>query len=259
MTPEYCLAADTYSELHGDVHISDEVDGKLYLTVEPGAGHSFTLTARDGKAVRVTTLTRSEAERAWCGAAWGEERLIISDADLFFTGQSVEVRSQGESEISLTIFPAVNDWPLKAYGGALTVDQQGVSSKLCLSAPARYPDIRLKDCGAGRFQIDLPEDVMSGLNDIFLQFDYEGDMGSLFLNGRLIADNYNNDTPWRVGLKRFLPEALAHRLVARFWPLRKGQMYNSSTPMSNRMEFAGEESLRMKAFTVIPEYALRVS
>jgi hypothetical protein len=59
----------------------------------------------------------------------------------------------------------------------------------------------------GHFQIDLKPDVMSGLDNIFLQFDYEGDVGSLFLSGRLIADNYNNGTPWRVGLKRFLPDA----------------------------------------------------
>ena len=109
----------------------------------------------------------------------------------------------------------------------------------------------------GRFQINLKPDVMSGLDDIFLQFDYEGDVGSLSLSGRLIADNYNNGTPWRVGLKRFLPDAQAHGLVARFWPLPKGQIYNSSTPMANRMEFEGEELWRLKSFTVIPGYALR--
>ncbi len=259
MTAEYCLASDTYTGLHGDIEITTESAGKIYFIVEPGVQRSFTLATHEGKVVRVTTLTRSEAEHAWCGEAWGKERLILSGADLFFTGQAVEVRSKGKAEITLTVFPAVADWPLKTHGGALTVEQQGVSSQLRLSAPVCNPDIKLNDRGAGRFQMDLSPDVMSGLNDIFLQFDYEGDVGSLFVNGRLIADNYNNGTPWRVGLKRFLTEALAHRLVVRFWPLRKGQMYNSSTPMSNRMEFEGEEFLRLKSFTVIPEYALRVS
>lgn len=127
------------------------------------------------------------------------------------------------------------------------------------SLPVRKPEIQLKDCGGGRFQVDLDPDGMSGLNDIFLQFDYVGDLGSLFLGGRLIADNYNNGTPWRIGLKRFWPEALAQGLVVRFWPLRKGQMQNISTPMANRMEFEGEEDWRLQSFTVIPEYAVRVS
>ena len=258
MEPEYCLAADSYNRLEGDAHIAAEVDGKVYVGVEPGAEHTFTLTTAEGKTVHVTTLTRVEAEHAWRGSAWGGERLIISKADVFFRGQSVELRSQGESEIILTVFPAVTDWTLKAHGGTLSIDQQGMASRLRVNIPVRKPDIELKDCGAGRFQLDLNPDGMSGLNDIFLQFDYIGDVGSLFLGGRLIADNYNNGTPWRVGLKRFWPEALAQGLVARFWPLRKGQLRNVSTPMANRMEFDGEESLRLKSFSVIPEYAARV-
>ena len=139
------------------------------------------------------------------------------------------------------------------------MESRGSSAQLHVSAPAREPEILLEDCGAGRFQIRLAPDVISGLNDIFLQFEYEGDVGSLFLGGHLIADNYNNGTPWRIGLKRFLPQALANGLVLRFWPWQKGQLRNTSTPMSNRMEFDGEEILRLRSFTVIPEYAVRVS
>jgi len=207
----------------------------------------------------VTTLTANEAEHAWRGMAWGSERLIISTADLFFNGQSVELRSRGESEMGLIVFPAVTAWPLKAHGGALTVNQQGPATQLRISAPAQQPEIQLKDQGGGRFQLELPPNGMSELNDIFLVFDYTGDVGSLFLDGRLIADHYNNGTAWRVGLKRFWPEALVSGLVARFWPLRKGQMLNTSTPMANRMEFSGEETFKLNSFAVIPEYAVRVS
>jgi beta-galactosidase len=93
MTPEYCLATDSYSRLEGDAHIAAEVDDRVYVQVEPGAERSFTLTTDHGQTVRVTTLTRIEAEHAWRGSAWGSERLIISNADLFFRGQSVELRS----------------------------------------------------------------------------------------------------------------------------------------------------------------------
>jgi hypothetical protein len=259
MRPEYCLAADGYSHFDGDVQVTAEVDGKVYVTVEPGADRGFRLTGLDGKHVRVTTLTRTEAEHAWRGLAWGSERLIVSNADLFFQGQAVELRSQGETDITLTVFPPVNDWKLNADGGALTVEHGETSSRLSVRALPGQSDIQLKDCGGGRFRLDLSPHVMSALNDILLEFDYEGDVGSLFMSGRLIADNYNNGTAWRVGLKRFLPEALAHGLVARFWPLRKGQMRNTSTPMANRMAFDGDEVFRLRSFKVIPEYAVRVS
>lgn len=207
----------------------------------------------------MTTFTRLEAEHAWRGTAWGSERLIISNADLFFRDQSVELRSQGEPELTLIVFPTVTDWPLKAHGGRLTMGQQEMISRLRVNLLVRKPDIQLKDCGAGRFQLDLDPNGMSGLNDIFLKFDYIGDVGSWFLGGRLMADNYNNGTPWRVGLKGFWPEALAQELVGRFWLLRKGQMQNISTPMANRMEFEGEEIWRLRSFSIIPEYAARLS
>jgi hypothetical protein len=259
MEPEYCLAADTYRQLQGDAQIVAEADGKVFVTVQPGAERSFILTTIDGKVVRVTTFTRTEAEHSWRGSAWGCERLIITNTDLIFSGQFVELRSQGEAEMILTVFPAVTDWPLKVHGGTFTIDRQGVASQLRVSIPVRIPEIRLKDCGAGRFQVDLTPDSMSGLNDIFLQFDYIGDVGSLFMGGRLIADNYNNGTPWRIGLKRFWSQALADGLVACFWPLHQGPMQNISTPMANRMEFYGEENWHLQSFSVIPEYAVRVS
>jgi hypothetical protein len=158
----------------------------------------------------------------------------------------------------LTVFPEVTR-PLQAHGGTLTIDQHRIGSRLRVNILARNPDIQFKDCGEGRFQLDLDSDGMSGLNDILLQFDYIGDVGSLFLDGRLIADNYNNGTSWRVGLKRFWPEVLAQGLVVRIWPLHKGQMQNISTPMANRMEFEGEEIWRLVSFTVVPEYAVRLS
>jgi hypothetical protein len=64
MESEYCLAAVSYSRLEDDAHIPAEVDGKGYLEVEPGAECSFTLSTAEGKTVRVTTLTRVEAEHA---------------------------------------------------------------------------------------------------------------------------------------------------------------------------------------------------
>jgi hypothetical protein len=105
--------------------------------------------------VRVTTLSRPEAEHAWRGPAWGCERLIISTADLFFAGQALELRSSGKAEMTLTVFPAVTERPLTAQGGTMTIEPQRSASRLCLSAPARQPEIQLKDCGAGRFQVDL--------------------------------------------------------------------------------------------------------
>ena len=45
METEYCLATDTYLQLSSDARIITEVEGKVYVTVDPGAERSFTLTA----------------------------------------------------------------------------------------------------------------------------------------------------------------------------------------------------------------------
>ena len=42
----------------------------------------------------------------------------------------------------------------------------------------------------------LPENI----NDVFVEIDYVGDVGMVFLNGEMVDDHFYFGQPWRIGL-----------------------------------------------------------
>jgi hypothetical protein len=127
-----------------------------------------------------------------------------------------------------------------------------------LSVLPHSPAFHSQQCSEFKYLLTFPPDLMDGLEDVYLHIEYDGDTCGAYLNGRLAADNYNNGTPWRIGLKRFLPELLQHGLLLYFRPLEQGAVKNISSPMASRAVFEGEQLFRLKDIRLVPEYALRL-
>jgi hypothetical protein len=265
--PEYCFAVDSVSGFDGGTGRMIRENGRVVLYPAAGWRNSFTVKSASGKTVRVTTLAREEAEHAWVGSAWGCPRLVISNADPIFVDGGLEFRSEGESEFDAVVFPAL-DRALEAVGGSLSQtyfenpnpgNHIPAASVLRFGCPANEPDVRIEPCReANKRFLHFAGDLLEGVNDVFLNVDYTGDIAEAFIDGNLVADHYNNGTAWVIGLKRFAPQILEHGLVLRFRPLRKGKIQNVSNAMAARMEFAGEEKLEIHKVECTPEYAVRV-
>ena len=75
-----------------------------------------------------------------------------------------------------------------------------------------------------------------------------------FIDGRLVADHFNNGAPWLIGLKRFAPELVDGELCLVFSPLRQGVVKNTSSQLAGRSEFQGEEWLRVHGIAATLEY-----
>jgi len=52
------------------------------------------------------------------------------------------------------------------------------------------------------YSLNLPNNFLSGLGNLILKIDYAGDKARMYLNHRLIADDFNNGTTWNIGLNR---------------------------------------------------------
>ena len=210
-----------------------------------------------GEAIRITTLIREEAEHTWHGAAWGAERVIVSQAGLIFAGDAVQLRLHGEPATTLAVFPAL-DAALAAEGGELRMQAQNGYSQITVQAPAQAPGVQVEACGDGKFQVLFVGDAWQGLSDLFLHVDYEGDIAMAYIDGRLVADNFCNGTPWRIGLKRFMPDVLAHGLCLVFRPLQQGVVKNISSSVAALFRFEGKEHLVVHAIDAIPEYSITI-
>jgi hypothetical protein len=257
--PEYAFETVGLPGLAGETGESLSLAQGLLIRPQPGLERSFSFTTPDGRGVRITTLARHEAEHAWQGSAWNAERLVISEADVFFAEGGVDLRTE-EPETTLAVFPALQALP-QPRGLAVTRMNSPAGaafSSFHLAAAAHSPAFHLEPCSEHKYLLSFPPDLLEGLEDAFLHIEYAGDTCGAFINGRLVADNYNNGTPWRIGLKRFLPELLAHGLLLKFRPLSRGTVKNISSPMASRAVFEGEQLFKLKDIRLLPEYALRL-
>jgi hypothetical protein len=253
---EFSFQGDTLKRVSGDL-VQHSAPGRIYI--KPGVGQEYLVDIETalGEKVKVTTLTRHEAEHTWQGAAWGAERVIVSAADLMFVDGQVEARATGASDMILTVWPVV-DHLLAAEGTRLEQTADRIRTMLRVIVPAKYVNVQVEQISARKYQLTLPGDALAGLSDLFLKVDYEGDTGMAFINGRLVADNFNSGTPWVIGLKRFAPKVLEKGLCLVFHPLRQGVVKNVSSQFAGRFEFEGQEKLVVHSISVIPEYSTRL-
>jgi hypothetical protein len=253
---EFCFQENTLQEVSGDLtHRSAQ--GRIYVQPRVGQEYSAAVETASGQKVRITTLTRSEAEQTWQGVAWGAERVIVSAADLIFVDGQVEARSTGTPEMTMTVWPVV-DQPVTVKDIPFQQTAAGVRTMLRVAVPAHDVSVQVQRVGERKYQLQLPGDALAGLSDVFLRVDYEGDTGMAFIDGRLVADNFYDGAPWIIGLKRFAPEALEKGLCLVFHPLRQGVVKDVSSEFAGRFEFAGQEKLTVRSISALPEYRVRI-
>ena len=250
---QYSLVAGTLSDLAGDTGVVEEVSDNLIFEVEPGIDRSFTFRAAGGAIVRVTTLTRWQAEHAWQGNGLSGKCLVVSSADVTFFEGGCCLTSTGHAQAEAWIYPALTATARLAKS-ELSADIVNGWSHLQVAQPETNATLNVQDCGQGKWLLTFPANLLTRNPDAFLTIDYLGDTGAAFINGQLVADHYNSGTPWMLGLKRFWP-AIAHTgLVLKLRPLRKGALQNISTGMAARFAFAGAELLQARGFGLTMQY-----
>src|ERR1700754_1668531 len=104
--------------------------------------------------------------------------------------------------------------------------------------------------GFSAWVLPLACDFSEGLNNVYMEVDYQGDRISVRSGARLIADNLNNNLPWLMDLKRRdnVLECGELQLEVRPWK-DIGRMYFDRPPPAGMEGKAGIGSVRL-----VPEY-----
>lgn len=103
---------------------------------------------------------------------------------------------------------------------------------------ARQIPVRITQTARTKYELSFPERFMDGLKDALLCVDYTGDIGSAFINGDMINDNFCNHSTWEIGLRTFARRLEKHPLTISITPLREGRSVNVESAMAARMENA---------------------
>ena len=102
----------------------------------------------------------------------------------------------------------------------------------------RQIPVRITQTARTKYELSFPERFMDGLKDALLCVDYTGDIGSAFINGDMINDNFCNHSTWEIGLRTFARRLEKHPLTISITPLREGRNVNVESAMAARMENA---------------------
>jgi hypothetical protein len=103
--------------------------------------------------------------------------------------------------------------------------------------------------------VKVPKAEFDKVNDVFLRVEYAGDRGWAFIGSHLVTDNFNNGTPWELGLGRWREKLATDGLFLRVAPWHQDAskvLFDGITfkPVANAKEPAA-----IKSAELVPEYA----
>ncbi len=91
----------------------------------PNLTSPMTIKRQDGRTIRLLLLTEQQAENCWKVRIAGQDRLLITSADLFSDGSRITLRSLGKREFRFSLFPGTR--LRSAAGGKLGAPHNSLS------------------------------------------------------------------------------------------------------------------------------------
>jgi hypothetical protein len=291
---EFAFDAATAKVIRTTSGVCRTESGVTYVTgIVPSMSSSIELRSRDGKPVRIVLLTSAEAEDAWKVRIAGRDHLLFTHQDFFaddkLDSTTFQIRSRGSSVFNFVISPPISmpfqaepilkrtiKTPNQTGFTALAqprypklqinlVQKAGVAAPVKTGPPSSWDKRRVAEApGDERFQaaakwsIVVPKNALTGLSNLFLDVDYQGDVAQLRSDHELLVDDFFNGARWQIGLKRYLKPNYSDAFEMQILPLRGDAPIFLEPTVRARVPKAGQiEALR--SIRLIPEYQLSVT
>ena len=213
-----------------------------------GSKPLFTVKKGDQE-VDVLLLTREEANQLF----------ILRDGSLVLTGAALLEDADGalrlettQAENILRCYPAD-----RLEGKAKRLDDEGPVGVYKVNTEEKQIPVLCEAAAPCRWTLTLPENALEGLKDARLQIDYQGDIGTLFLDDVLISDNFCNGDTWEVGLME-QKDKLPGRMVLKIAPIREGANVNVESSMAARNEEVKAMIAKLHQVRVQPVYEIHL-
>ncbi|MDL2241998.1 beta-galactosidase [Bacteroidales bacterium OttesenSCG-928-L03] len=244
--PEFVFEAKGVKVLSSNVKPRTE-NGRLYFNkVKSGTDAAIRLRDENRKTITIVLLDMETSLALWKGELAGKERLFITRSGLTCLGNQLELTDTPGQSLSLSVYPKPN----KVADAQTTRKgkRNGLFTRYTIPLPGqpqlrvglesvRKEDPNIREIRKGRshvaeqpsdddfakaavWKVVLPKETDSS-RDIFLRFPYTGDVARIYLDGRLLTDNFYNGRSFLLGLKRYAPEIYRNELTIEILPLSK--------------------------------------
>lgn len=245
ISPEILLEG-RHSVRGGQVKAS-VINGSTLLRLPQGTGASFTI---DDKPFLI--LTRKDAENAYLA---GDKLFIFDGIISEENGLSLLTTNR---ENTLTVYPAAKTLTTSMGKVESMPFKDKSMSKWKITLPDADPRISLVRNDDRHFTLDGSHTDWSGINEIWIRFNYQGDRALCMMGGKLQTDDLYNSRPWTVGLKRYAPSLKEEPMYFYFIPMQKDAEYLKY--LNEVPDFGeGKEYLKIETPTVEVERKITLS
>ncbi len=272
--------------------------GEVIVHPTPGTGIAFTVRSESAKPIHFVVLTQEQAERLTLLTIRGQKALLYSGAYAFSDGESLHLRSPGRSDVFFGLLsegdmnwqssvglkpqPSEGIFPIYEASAAtrkiavsfVQTKQAGSAPRIERANPAGWrkqpvavaPTDDTMEKFAGRWNILLPKDGLAGVEDVFLQIHYQGDVARLRVSDALLDDNFYNGDPWAIGIKRFASH-LESPFELQVLPLRDDapiyfdpgyRPHFENKPEDKVKDKKDKQVVAVDSITAVPEYEIVV-
>ena len=268
--------------------ISRNADSIRIEGVRPGSNNSIETVSKAGRRVRIIVLSESEAESATVLRLHDTDHLLLSSSQIFADENTLHLRSTDRGLLSFRVFPALH---AAAQGAAKTdASKDGGWTDFRFDVPEATVPLtwnKVKDAhtvgpvkmgppfswrngavaavppenafdAAAAWQLSLTQPLPAGVSDLWLNIDYVGDIGRLYIGPTLVDDDFFNGTRWQIGFKRYLPDALTAGAKITILPLR-GDAPIYLDPRVRPAIARDAQVATIKSLTAKPEYEVVVT
>ncbi|HEU5402932.1 MAG TPA: hypothetical protein VFU86_16345, partial [Terriglobales bacterium] len=239
----------------------------------------------DGKITRIVLLSEEQAENAWkLSANW--PHLLLSSAQFYSNGEDVTLLHNGNPHFKFTVIPALASAPSSAVPLQSSADDEsGITFQATL--PDSSPKIAIqptKQAGtvppvslgppfsssphgvatapneeelalAAKWKLVIPSSDWRGVDNLFLEVHYNGDVAHLTSGTELLDDDFYNGSTWTVGLDRFREHIAKEGLELEILP----RPVDAPIFLERRFRDHGSgQVLELKSVQLIPQYQLKM-
>lgn len=261
ISPELAFEDAGIEDIRASRGVISHEGGCHIASVVPGIDSTISFTTASGIRTVITVLTHEESLDFWKGTVCGKEMVVVSGAGLVFKENRITLTRKGGTEADILVCPyeGIN---ISARGGELTRSgNTGVFGRYGLRFDDKPVMTEVEKKSADNAVIHLGRDIPEGVNDIFLEILYNGDIGEAYLDGKLINDNFYNGRTWEIGLKRFLPDVIESGLFIHVTPAVKpdgGAKVEYTDMAALVVADPGEGIAEIQSIRAFPEYSAEI-
>ncbi len=216
--------AQTITEKPEYVFDPETVQGNTKrFVVDPGIDSMLEVADRSGSRLRILTLTKEQALRAYKYDRGGMQHLVISDADAVFENDGMELFTMDTLPVKLKVYPELD------LSGAGIISKGRIGSFDVYSVIPATVKVQLPvvtSAGENQWKINTGK-LPKGSR---LRITYTGDVAELYLGDRLVYDNFYNGEVFEVGLDRFADELKENPLTLKISPLKDSRKVYLDVP-----------------------------